>query len=148
MAARPGWTVVSQDDLRQARGSRADQRHNDADLAEALDRLDEALAAGGNVVWDATSLTRQQRSLVASVARRRNALTTHAVLVVEEAEVRRRNADRAHPVPADVLAAQLRRFAPPYPGEAHRIWYVGASGSVEDTDGVLRAPDESIETGL
>ncbi|NUU22942.1 MAG: hypothetical protein HOV68_15740, partial [Streptomycetaceae bacterium] len=48
--------------------------------------------------------------------------------------------------PADVLAAQLRRFAPPYPGHAHRTWYVGAAGTVDDTDGTLEAgvgePDE------
>src|SRR6185295_14179864 len=47
---------VSLDDLREARGSRADQRANEAVLREGLDRLDKALAGGGNVVWDATSL--------------------------------------------------------------------------------------------
>jgi hypothetical protein len=40
-------------------------------------------------------------------------------------------------VPAHVLAAQSRRFVPPYPGQAHRIWYVGADGTVGDVDGRL-----------
>jgi predicted kinase len=137
-AAGPaGATVVALDDLRAARGSRADQRANGEVLREGLDRLDAALAAGGTVVWDATSLNRHQRSLVHEVARRREALTTHAVLLVDPAELFRRNAARAHPVPPEVLAGQLRRFAPPYPGQAHRTWYVGAAGTVEDTDGVL-----------
>ncbi|MFE7425911.1 RNA ligase family protein [Streptomyces sp. NPDC057545] len=123
---------VSLDDLRGARGSRADQRANGEVLREGLDRLDAALAAGGTVVWDATSLNAHQRSLVHAVARRRDALVTHAVTVVDEAELFRRNGRRAHPVPPEVLASQLRRYAPPYPGQAHRTWYVGAGGTVED----------------
>ncbi|MEQ4716816.1 RNA ligase family protein [Nonomuraea sp. B19D2] len=137
-AGLPGIDAyLSLDDLRQARGSRADQRDNQEVLGEGLDRLDAALAAGGSVVWDATSLNKHQRSLVHAVARRRDALTTHAVVLVEEDELHRRNARRAHPVPSHVLAAQLRRFVPPYPGHAHRIWYVGVSGTVEDVDGAL-----------
>ncbi|MFJ8646120.1 RNA ligase family protein [Streptomyces sp. NPDC093546] len=127
----PG-AYVSLDELRAARGSRADQRDNGAVLREGLDRLDTALAAGGTVVWDATSLNPHQRSLVHAVAHRRDALVTHVVALVDEAELARRNAHRTHAVPAEVLAGQLRRFVPPYPGQAHRTWYVGASGTVED----------------
>ncbi|MFF1409525.1 RNA ligase family protein [Streptomyces sp. NPDC058289] len=134
---------ISLDDLRGARGSRADQRDNADVLREGLDRLDSALASaarrGGTVVWDATSLTAQQRGLAGTVARRRDALVTHAVLLVEEAELMRRNSTRAHPVPEQVLASQLRRFVPPYPGEAHRTWYIGAAGTVEDTAGTIGA---------
>jgi hypothetical protein len=45
-------------------------------------------------------------------------------------------------VSADALTAQLHRFAPPYPGEAHRTWYIGPDGTVDDrddTDGLLPA---------
>lgn len=91
---------------------------------------------GGTVVWDATSLNRQQRSLVGAVAHWRDAFVTHAVLLVDEAELVRRNGVRQHPVPPDVLTGQLHRFVPPYPGDAHRTWYVGASGAIEDTDGI------------
>lgn len=129
-------TRVSLDDLREDRGARADQRGNGDVLRDGLDWLDRALAAGGTVVWDATSLNRQQRSLVGAVARRRDAFVTHAVLLVDEAELVRRNRVRPHPVPPDVLAGQLRRFVPPYPGDAHRTWYVGATGAVEDVDGI------------
>ncbi|KAB1145945.1 AAA family ATPase [Streptomyces luteolifulvus] len=125
-------TYISLDDLREERGARADQRANQDVLREAPDRLDRALATGGTVVWDATSLNKQQRSLVHTIAHRRDALTTHAVVLVEEDELVRRNARREHPVPPEVLTAQLRRFGPPYPGDAHRTWYIGASGTVEE----------------
>ncbi|WP_175409266.1 ATP-binding protein, partial [Streptomyces sp. TRM64462] len=128
---------VSLDSVREERGDRADQRDNGAVLREALARLDTALAAGAaggrrTVVWDATSLNPHQRSLVHAVARRRDALVTHAVMLVDPAEPARRNAAREHPVPPDVLGAQLRRFVPPYPGQAHRTWYIGAGGTVEE----------------
>ncbi|QFQ99786.1 AAA family ATPase [Streptomyces phaeolivaceus] len=125
-------TYVSLDELREARGARADQRANADVLREGLDRLDGALAAAGTTVWDATSLTHRQRSLVHAVAHRRNALITHAVVLVAEDELIRRNTRREHAVPPEVLTAQLRRFAPPYPGDAHRTWYVGPSGTIED----------------
>jgi predicted kinase len=120
--------LISLDDLRTARGSRADQSANQEVLREGLRLLDEALARGADVVWDATSLTRQQRALVDGVARRRNALIEHLVHLAPEPVLEERNASRAHPVPAKVLAAQLRRFEPPYPGEAHRAVYADTVG--------------------
>ncbi|MGW2934191.1 RNA ligase family protein [Streptomyces sp. NPDC001156] len=123
---------VSLDDLREARGARADQRANKEVLREGLGLLDRTLAAGGTAVWDATSLNKQQRSIVHATARHHDALITHAVVLVDEDELVRRNAHREHPVPPAVLTEQLRRFGPPYPGDAHRTWYIGASGTVEE----------------
>ena len=120
--------VISLDDLRTARGSRADQSANQEVLGEGLRLLDDALARGADVVWDATSLTRQQRGLVDAVARRRNALVEHRVHLAPASVLEERNAQRAHPVPAKVLTAQLRRFDPPYPGEAHRAVYADTVG--------------------
>ncbi|MEU9414867.1 RNA ligase family protein [Streptomyces sp. NPDC048272] len=139
---------VSLDDLRTARGSRGDQKDNADVLREGLDRLSLALAAatraGGTVVWDATCLNERQRGLAGAVARRRNALVTHAVVWVEEAELVRRNTVRPHPVPAAVLESQLRRFDPPYPGRAHRTWYIGAGGTVEDSAGGVGQRDGDL----
>ncbi|MFD0261675.1 RNA ligase family protein [Kitasatospora indigofera] len=140
-------TRISLDDLRTARGSRADQRANGDVLREGLQRLDTALADGRTVVWDATSLNQHQRSLVHRIAHRRDALITHAVLLVDEDELARRNTVRDHPVPPEVLTGQLHRFSPPYPGEAHRTWYVGAGGTVEDTDGSLHAEETLYAAG-
>ncbi len=138
-AGLPGIDArVCLDDLRSARGSRSDQRANADVLREGLGRLDSALAAGpATVVWDATSLGRHQRSLVDAVAHRRDALITQVVVLATDDELTGRNAERTHPVPPEVLATQLRRFDPPYPGQAHRTWYVGTGGTVDDVDGTL-----------
>ncbi|MEV0678622.1 RNA ligase family protein [Actinosynnema sp. NPDC050436] len=125
---------VSLDDLREEAGDRADQRANARVLREGLDRLDAALRAHRTVVWDATSLTARQRVAVHEVARRHDATLTHAVLLVDGREAARRNAARAHPVPAPVQDAQARRFDPPYPWQAHRTWYVGAAGVIADEE--------------
>lgn len=125
-------TYLSLDDLRLARGSRADQSANADVLREGLRRLEAALVPGATVVWDATSLNPHRRGLVHATAHRQNTLVTHAVAWVGEEELTARNGRRAHPVPPEVLASQLRRFVPPYPGQAHRTWYIGAGTTVED----------------
>ncbi|CCH31287.1 RNA ligase family protein [Actinosynnema sp. NPDC047251] len=125
---------VSLDDLREDAGDRSDQRDNARVLREGLDRLGAALRAHRTVVWDATSLTAGQRVAVHAVARRHDAWLTHAVLLVGEQEAARRNGSRACPVPGQVLAAQARRFDPPYPWQAHRTWYVGAAGEIADEE--------------
>ncbi|WP_328865766.1 RNA ligase family protein [Streptomyces sp. NBC_00304] len=131
--ALPGTdTYISLDDLRLARGSRADQSANADLLREGLRQLDAALVPGATVVWDATSLNPHQRNPVHAVADRRDALLTHAVAWTGEDELTARNTRRTHPVPPEVLASQLRRFVPPYPGQAHRTWYIGSSTTVED----------------
>lgn len=130
--------VVSLDSLRVARGSRADQRDNAAVHREGLRLLGEALGGKRTVVWDATALNAHQRASVHAIARRNDALVTHAVFLVDAAELARRNESREHRVPSQVLDAQLARFNPPYPGEAHRTWYAGPDGSIDDTAG---APD-------
>jgi predicted kinase len=128
LGGRANTVLVSLDDIRSARGSRADQSANQEVLTEGLRLLDDALAQGADAVWDATSLTRPQRGLVDSVARRRNALTEDLVHLAPASMLEKRNAQRKHPVPANVLAAQLRRFDPPYPGEAHRTIYSDTVG--------------------
>ncbi|MGW0658955.1 RNA ligase family protein [Streptodolium elevatio] len=147
-AAGQDVSLISLDDLRESRGGRSNQRDNSDILRIGLDRLDEALAGGGTVVWDATSLNGQQRSLVRGIAERRDALITHAVVLVEEAELVRRNARREHPVPPEVLYGQLHRFVPPYPGQAHRTWYIDADGVLGDVQGsAVPGPADGILGG-
>ncbi|WP_206664106.1 ATP-binding protein [Thermomonospora catenispora] len=129
--------IVSMDVLREERSSRADQRANAEVLRRALEELDAALREGATVVWDATALNRHQRSRVLAVARRRGAFVTHAVAMAPEEILLRRHARREHPVPDAVPRRQLRRFDPPYPGEAHRTWYVGPDGRIGDVAGSL-----------
>jgi predicted kinase len=128
-----GATVVSLDGLRAVRGSRTDQSANAEILKEGLDRLALHLAAGESVVWDATSLTAQQRALPAAIGARHDALVTFAVLLVPESVLRFRNAGRQHPIPEHVLSAQFERFSPPFAGEAHRTFYVDETGAIADS---------------
>ncbi|GAA1963760.1 hypothetical protein GCM10009838_21120 [Catenulispora subtropica] len=137
LAKAPGTEVVSLDDLRAARGSRANQSANQEVFREAVSQLEELLAKGTSVIWDATSLTRSQRKLVDRVGQRRNALIEHRVLVLSAEELALRNRKREHPVPEDVLAAQIRRYEPSYPGEAHRVSFSYADAGLDadlDTD--------------
>ena len=134
-AAAQGFDeVVSLDELRARHGSRADQSANAEVHREGMARLGAALTGRRAVAWDATCLNAQQRSTVERLAYERTALVTHAVMVTGEAELRRRNETREHRVPPDVLRTQLHRYEPPYPGQAHRTWYV-ADGAVADTAG-------------
>lgn len=131
---------ISMDDLRSERGSRADQRANSQVFTAALDKLEASLRnadARTEILWDATGLNRSQRNLVLRAAHAGNADVTQAVFLVDEHELHLRNAKRPHPVPEQVLNTQMHRYQPPYPGEAHRIWYLGADGMIEDTDGEL-----------
>ena len=133
-------SVVSMDDLREERGSRADQRSNAEILTAALAKLESALrtaAPGARVVWDATGLNRPQRHLVLRAAQAADAYVTQAVFLVDESALRVRNAGRPNPVPENVLTGQIHRYQPPYPAEAHRTWYVGGDGAIADTDGEL-----------
>lgn len=132
--------VVSMDDLREDRGSRADQRSNREILTAALAKLETALRAaspGARVVWDATGLNRSQRNLVLRAAQTADAHVTQAVFLVDGNALRARNAARPNPVPVNVLASQITRYQPPYPAEAHRIRYLGGDGTVADSDGEL-----------
>ncbi|NUR62885.1 MAG: AAA family ATPase [Catenulispora sp.] len=140
--------VISLDEIRTARGSRTDQSANQEVLHEGIRRTESLLARGVSVVWDATSLMRSARTLVDRVAARRNALIEHRVLIVPADDLAWRNVKREHPVPEDVLAKQIRRYEPSYPGEAHRVWYhysgdgSPAEGQASDGDVLADAPWE------
>ena len=137
-------SVVSMDDLREERGSRADQRSNAEILTAALAKLESALrtaAPGARVIWDATGLNRPQRNLVLRAAQAADAYVTQAVFLVDESALRARNAVRPNPAPENVLIGQIHRYQPPYPAEAHRIWYVGGEGTIADVDGELSGKD-------
>lgn len=134
-----GFPVVSLDAIREERGDRADRSHDDVVLSEALRRLGLALRRDGRALWDATGLDRRQRRLPIQVGRRLASLVTLVSFLVPDATLtaRNRTRPRTHAVPADVLAAQLRRRDPPYPGEADRVLYVDAEGTVGDVAGSL-----------
>jgi F420-dependent oxidoreductase-like protein len=101
--------IVSSDALRAAVGvSEQDQRAG-TDAFEVLDLIVERrLARGLLTVVDTLGLDRDRRASYLDLARR-NRTTAHAVVFDTPAEVcRARNRSRARPLPAAVLAAQLK----------------------------------------
>ena len=109
--------VISLDDLRQARGSRADQRANGRRSAGGSGPARRGAGRrAATVVWDATSLNQHQRSLVHGVAARRDALVTHVVVLVDEDELARRNADAGAPGAAGGAHLAAAPLHPALPG--------------------------------
>ncbi len=94
----------------------------------ARGRARELLREGRPFVWDATNLSRTLRKAVVGTC-----LDYHARvrLVYVEAPAHalfRRNRERPHPVPENVLGRMLRRWEPPDPTEAHELVVVDAEG--------------------
>lgn len=117
-----GARVVSLDDLRaELTGNRSDQSRNGEVVQLAKERLREGLRAKGRTIWEATSLNREQRTTIIDLALDYGAKTTIVTFLTPEAELRRRNRDRDHPVPDQVLTRQLSRFDLPYGDEAHEV---------------------------
>ncbi|MCB9674579.1 MAG: AAA family ATPase [Alphaproteobacteria bacterium] len=108
-----GRPVIELDALREQPGD---------PLAAGLKRLDEVKGAA---VWDATSLTRQQRDLPVRIARQHGCLVELVPVLVPRPVAEARNRGRRRTVPADVVDRQWHRIRWPYGNEAHRIrWEV------------------------
>ena len=104
--------IVSSDQLRGVVGSGENDLDASADAFALLDQIVAArLRRGLNTVVDTLGLDAERRRAHLALARQA-ALPTVAVLFgTDAAECRRRNRERARPVPAAVLASQLRRMA-------------------------------------
>lgn len=105
--------IVSSDDLRAVAGSGRHDLDASADAFDLLDRIVRArLGRGLTVVVDTLGLDAERRSEWLALARE-HGLPAVAVVLDTAAEVARtRNAARDRPVPASVLADQLRRVGP------------------------------------
>lgn len=132
-------------------GKRAFAASAGVPVAASVDALRAELRAradsGGLVAWDAAGLSQQERGVALRAAEEASAMVTQVVFLVDGPVLRHRNAALASPVPDGAHAAQVSRYQPPYPGEAHRTWYVGADGAVADTDGSLYAERATQQPG-
>src|SRR5215472_3250811 len=103
--------VVSSDQLRGVVGS----GENDLDAsADAFALLDQIVAArvhrGLTTVVDTLGMDADRRRAQLDLARRRGLPAVAVLFDTDPAECRRRNRNRARPVPATVLDSQLRRM--------------------------------------
>jgi predicted kinase len=120
---RVGWPVVSLDALRAELGVRpTDDQRPVVAAAQRLAR--EHLRAGRPFVWNATNVSRRLREqcigLLAGYRARVELVAVEAPATV----LRRRNRDRAQPVPDAVLDRLIQRWETPDPTEAHSVRWV------------------------
>lgn len=120
-------TVISLDALRAQHGKNSsDQSVNGQVLQAAREALREGLRRKKHVVWDATSLRRDQRSQVLGLGHDYGALTEIQVLWVAPAQFSQRNQGRGRVVNPAVLADQLHLLEFPEVDEAHEVTFLSA----------------------
>ena len=128
-----GARLVSLDDLREElTGRRSDQRRNGEVVQLAKERLREGLRAKERTIWDATSLNRELRGNIITLALDYHARVKLVTFLMPEDQLRQRNRDREHHVPEEVLTRQLERFDLPYADEAHEVCCIGVDGETID----------------
>ncbi|GGS05287.1 AAA family ATPase [Deinococcus sedimenti] len=130
-----GARVISLDALRGQLGRSAqDQRVNGQVMQAAREALREGLRRREHVVWDATSLRRDQRAQVLGLGHDYGALTRLWVAWTPPGVAASRNAARARVVPGAVLADQLRMLEFPDLGEAHEVTLHAPGGDLWTLD--------------
>ena len=108
----PPGRIVSADRLRALVGEDEHDQRAGTDAFAVLDLvLDRRLRRGLLTVVDTLALERERRRSYVALARRHGMAVVAVAFDVPDAECRARNARRTRPVPAKVLAGQLRRWA-------------------------------------
>ena len=106
-------------------------------MQHAKEQLRIALRSKGNVVWDATNLRKDFRSVSCTLGRDYHALVSLIVFLLPENQVYKRNLKRARNVPNEVLQKQLRSYQFPLLSEAHQTQVVDLNGEVQFRSGYL-----------
>ncbi|MCX5746933.1 MAG: AAA family ATPase [Proteobacteria bacterium] len=130
-AQRPGWPVVSLDELRDELDvDPADGGDQARVVALARERARAYLRDGRSFAWNATNLSASLRAQLLGLVRDYRARTHVVYVETTAAEQHTRNRARAQPVPAKVIDRMLQRWSVPAPTEAHEVTYVvaGAPG--------------------
>lgn len=127
----PDARLISLDELReQLNGDRASQKQRGKLIQLAKARLKTALAAGEDVVWDATNIRRDFRSQICGLGRDYGALVTLVVFHLPLARVLAQDRQRRHRVDSIVIDDQIARMQWPEREEAHRQCIIGEHGAV------------------
>ena len=110
-------------------GDQTDQTKNKQVFEIAHQRIDEALAAGVNVIWDATNLSREERSKPIAIGRKNNATLIAVQIDTPLTVAVERNRGRERQVPTPVIWKQHGRFYPATKTEFDTIMKVGLNGT-------------------
>lgn len=117
---RPNHPVVSLDLIRDELGISATDNQGRV-IQAAHERAREYLRAGKDFVWNATNVTRLNRSKVLRLLRDYNARIEITYVEVNPDQLRRQNRDRTDAVPDAVIDHLARKLEPPEAWEAHSI---------------------------
>ena len=124
-----GAQIISMDAIRdELHGDANEQRENQKVFFLARERLKEGLRKGHSMIWEATSLRREQRQALISLGRDYGAHTTLAVFCTGLSTLQRRNQQRQKAIPQAVLQRQSQAIEWPSLEEAHRLFFVDANG--------------------
>lgn len=122
-ANRPGQPVVSLDALRARHGvSPGDNQGRLVQEAKELARTH--LRAHESFVWDATALSRSQRTPLVQLSLDYGARVEIVHVEASRETASRRNRERDDPVPERAIERMLRRWEPPTLLEAHDVLHV------------------------
>lgn len=119
-------TVISSDAIRgELTGDESNQTRNSDVFKLAHQRLDAHLAAGENVIFDATNLSREERKPVVAIGRKHGAKLVAVVMCTPLTVSIERNRARTRVVPTPAIWKQQGRFYPPTTEEVDEIHNVG-----------------------
>jgi predicted kinase len=114
--------VISLDDLREElTGKRSDQSMNGQVLQLGKERLRQALREKRDIIWDSTSLRRDNRSMVLDLGLDYHAKTRIVALGTPPEVAHQRNRDRKAQIPASILEKQYHQWQWPDLSEAHSV---------------------------
>lgn len=117
--------IISLDKLREELGKgRSDQTRNSQIVQQAKQQLKQLLAKRKKVVWDATNLRKDFRSILAQIGYDYHAFVTLVVFHFSLDEIYRGNQKRLYPVAQEVLDAQIDSLEWVERTEAHRVLFV------------------------
>ncbi|CAA6824506.1 MAG: Unknown protein [uncultured Thiotrichaceae bacterium] len=125
----PDYTLISLDELRKEfNGSRDSQANKGQIIQHAKEQLKAALRNKQGVVWDATNLRKDFRSVICTLGRDYHALVSLVVFLLPEKQLFINNRNRPYRVADSVLMKQLDSYQFPLLNEAHQYQVVGEGG--------------------
>lgn len=122
-----GQPVVELDAIRRELGIGPEEPQGKV-IDVARGRAREHLREGRPFVWDATNLSRTLRKAVVGFCLDYRARVRLVYVEAPAHALFRRNRERPHPVPENVLGRMMRRWEPPDPTEAHELVFVDVAG--------------------
>ena len=136
-----GYTVISPDNLKEHFNGDRDSQDNKGQIMQyAKEQLRVALRDKQGVIWDATNLRTDFRSVVCGLGRDYYALVTLVVFILSEKKIYKNNRSRTYSVADSVLQKQLTKYQMPLLSETHQYQVVDADGKTQFHSATSKIP--------